>query len=186
MDIQKKLRLAEDDFVGAVGIVAAKVSADDQANSDYAMMRLWLVEHFQSVKRRLTETNVSALFTRLSEQWIRASTIPIGMGERTNARVIIRLEQDFAVRNGHIQGAGGQKLAEQLLKKSPGGVDLYRLAVPRNIIRYAESGWPQDILRLDENGRQVNKNAYADGNPKRVADWIAKNGMPPIKKVSGD
>jgi len=185
-EIDRQLTLAKDDFEAAVGLVAGKVGANDQANSDYAMMRLRLVEQFQSVERRLAETDTSTLYTRLSEQWIRASTIPIGMGLQANARVIIRLETDFSVRNGHIQGTGGQKLAEQLLKNSPDGIDLYHMAVPRTIIRYAENGWPRDILRLDANGRRDDMNNFAEGNPTGVYNWIAKNGMPRIKKVSGD
>jgi hypothetical protein len=171
-----------------VGIVADKLGKgkDDQANSDYAMMRMWLVEKFQSVEQRLAASDTSTLYTRLSEEWIKASTIPIGMGQRTAARVIIRLEEDFSVRDGHIQGAGGQKLAEQLLKNSPDGIDPYRMAVPRTTIRYADNGWPKDILRLDEHGRRDDQGSYAEGSPTRVYEWIRRNGLPKIKKVSGD
>ncbi len=108
------------------------------------------------------------------------------MGHRIGARVIIRLEPDFSVRNGHIQGTGGQKLAEQLAKNSPAGIDLYGMAVPRTIIRYAPNGWPQDTLKLDASGAREDENSSAEGNPGLVQQWIRTKGIPPVKEVSGD
>jgi hypothetical protein len=169
-----------------VGIAAGRVGQSEQATSEYGMLRMWLVEHFQSVERRLAASDTSTLFTRLSEQWINASTIPIGMGLRSEAWAIIRLEPDFSVRNAHIQGAGGQKLAEQLLKNSPDGIDFLGLAVRRRIVHYAANGWPQDILQLDEKGRRDDMGNYVSGNPGAVQAWIRTHGLPRIKKVTGD
>ena len=105
--IDLQLTLAKDDFETTVSLAADQTGKNEQANSDYGVLRLWLVEHFQAVERRLAASDSSALFARLSEEWIKTSTVPIGMGYRSAARVIIRLEEDFGVRNGHIEGAGG-------------------------------------------------------------------------------
>jgi hypothetical protein len=185
-EIDRQLTLAKDDFETAVDLAGAKVGADAAANADYGLVRLWLVDEFRDVERRLSASDSSSLFTTLSEQWIRSSTVPIGMGHRTRARVIIRLEEDFTLRNGHIQGTGGQKLAEQLLKNHPGGVDLARLAVPRTIIRYARNGWPRDILRLDEEGRRDDLFNYAEGNPSLVHEWVRRHGLPTVTRITGD
>jgi hypothetical protein len=185
-ELDRQLALAKDDFEATATLAADKATESDQAASDYGMLRMKLVELFQSVEQRLNASDSSTLFTRLSEQWINASTVYAGMGQYVNAVVIIRLEEDYSLRNGHIQGGGGQKLAEQLLKNSPDGVDLWGLAVPRRVIRYAANGWPKDILQVDKNGRRQDTGAYAEGQPGRVWDWIQRNGIPKVKKVTGD
>jgi hypothetical protein len=185
-ELDRHLALAKDDFEATATLVASKAMESDQAASDYGMLRMKLVDLFESVERRLNASDTSTLFNRLSEQWINASTVYAGMGQYVNAVVIIRLEEDYSLRNGHIQGGGGQKLAEQLLKNSPDGVDLWGLAVPRRVIRYAANGWPKDILQVDKNGKRQDTGAYAEGQPGRVWDWIQRNGIPKIKKVSGD
>ena len=56
-----------------------------------------------------------SIFRVLTEEWIRGSTVKQGWATK-EASVVIRMNRDLSVKDAHIQGTGGQKIAEQLVK----------------------------------------------------------------------
>lgn len=152
----------------------------------YGLMRMHLVETIEHLNNRLKISTPEDLFRALSEQWIRLATIRGGMGIRFPAFVIIRLKKDYSIINAEIQGAGGQKIAEQLLKDSPNGVDVFSLKVKRRIVVYADNGWPSASLSLDANNKNINTGSFAEGRWRAVERFVMTNGLPPTKNLKGD
>ena len=108
------------------------------------------------------------------------------MGARFQAVVIIRLNPDYSVKNAHIQGSGGQKLAEELLKEFPDGVDVFGLKAPRRIAHYADNGWPQASLTLDANNRDLSTGSFAEGDTAGLFKYVMSKGLPSTKNLTGD
>jgi hypothetical protein len=158
----------------------------DAATDAYGMMRMALVDGLEAADARLKGSSPEALFRTLSESWIRQQTVGIGMGYRTQAVVIVKLDPKHQLKEAHIQGTGGQKIAEQLLKDSPDGVDVFNLHVTRRFVLYAENGWPSAILELDPEGRNLNRGSYAEGDSGGLHQFLLANGLPRAKKLSGD
>jgi hypothetical protein len=92
----------------------------------------------------------------------------------------------FIIIDAHIEGSGGQKIAEQLLKDSPDGVDVFNLKVRRRIIVYADNGWPSAVLRLDANNRNINEGSRLEGDYEAVQRVVMARGLPRTKKLTGD
>jgi hypothetical protein len=88
------------------------------------MMRMALLDTLESVQKAQNDATPENLFRVLSEEWVRHATVRGGMGVRFKAVVIIRLNPNYSVKDAHVQGSGGQKLAEELLKEFPDGVDV--------------------------------------------------------------
>ena len=193
-ELDKALVLASDDFATHVQRTARRgESGDEQAQSDYGLIRMQLVDLFEDVDQRLKATEFSALFRLLSEEWIRGSRMPEAFGDTSAARIIIDIEEDFSVRSAHIQGAGGQKIAEQLLKNAarPGqpatGVDVFAMRVPRTIRRFKNGGsLPSSIVKLDAANRLENDGALAEGDYEPVHRRLLQTGLEPATKVTGD
>ena len=153
----------------------------------YGAMRIVLLDTFDSIDRILSVSNEEALFRVLSEEWIRHATVYAGMGMSVKGVVIIRLNPDYSVKNAHIQGTGGQKLAEQLLKDSESGsVDVFRLKAQRRILLLAANGWPSVILNLDENNGDLSTGAFAEGDTDSLRKYVMSKGLPPTTKLTGD
>lgn len=155
-------------------------------DDDYAMMRMVLMDTLARVDAVLKVSTPEALFRVLSEEWVRSSKVGIGMGIKISAVVVIRLSKDYKVLDAHIQGAGGQKLAEQLLKDSPDGVELLSLKAPKRILLMAENGWPSVTLSLDANNRDVSTGSFGEGNTGALLRVVMSKGLPPAKKLTGD
>ena len=83
--------------------------------SDYATMHKELMAMLEGVKKVLDASTPNDLFRMLSEEWMGHQTVAGPLGIRSTAMVVIRLNPDHSVRDAHIEGEGGQKLAEQLL-----------------------------------------------------------------------
>lgn len=156
------------------------------AQNDYAVLLLVLTDMLASVDRILGVSTTETLFRMLSEEWVRHATVRGGMGTRFQAVVVIRLNPNYTILDAHIQGTGGQKLAEQLLKDSPDGVDVFRLQAPRRILLMAENGWPSAILSLDANNRDTSTGSIAEGNTGALYKYVMSKGLPATKKLSGD
>ena len=152
----------------------------------YGMMRLNLMDTLEAVNRVFAQSAPESLMKVLSEGWISQGTTYAGMGHRVPAVIIIRLEPDHSLRNAHIEGSGGQKLAEELLKESPGGVDVFGFKTRRRIVHYAENGWPQTILELDANNRDLSKGAMAEGDTAALYKYVMSHGLPTTTKFTGD
>jgi hypothetical protein len=156
------------------------------ADNDYAVMRLELMDMLASIDRVLSVSTTETLFRVLSEEWIRHATVRGGMGTRFSAVVVIRLNPNYSILDAHIQGAGGQKLAEQLLKDSPDGVDVFHLQAPRRILLMADNGWPSAILSLDANNRDTSTGSIAEGDTGSLYKYVMSKGLPLTKKLTGD
>jgi len=156
------------------------------AQNEAAMMRMALIDTLDSVDAVLQRSTSQALFRELTEEWVRSGTVTGGMGTQFPATVIIRLNPDYSLLDAHIQGTGGQKLAEQLVKDFPEGVDLLSLKAPREIKLMAENGWPSAILDLDANNRDVSSGAYIAGDSSGLYRHIMSKGLPKAKKMTGD
>jgi hypothetical protein len=161
------------------------VEATD-AQNEAAMMRMALMDALDSVDEVLQRSTSQALFRELTEEWVRSGTVSGGMGTQFPATVIIRLNPDYSLMDAHIQGSGGQKLAEQLVKDFPEGVDLMTLKAPREIKLMAENGWPSAILDLDANNRDTSSGAYIAGDSSGLYRHIMSKGLPKAKKMTGD
>jgi hypothetical protein len=157
-----------------------------KASDDYWTMHLDLINAYQAINDKLKVATPEILFRRLSEEWIREATHRVGMGIKAEAQVIIRLWPNYTVMDAYIQGAGGQKIAEELLRESPGGVDVFGLETKRVIKLMASNGWPDAILYLDENDRNMNTGAFVEGDWPTLQRYVLANGLPPTKNLRGE
>lgn len=164
------------------GVVIASSKADD----DYALMRMSLLDTLEAVDAVLGRSSSQALFRVLSEEWVRSGKVAVGLGVHVAATIIIRLNQRYGIIDAHIQGPGGQKLAEQLLKDAPEGVDVFSLRAPRRILLMAENGWPEITLSLDANNRDISSGTFGEGDTNKLRRYVLSKGLPTTKKLSGD
>ena len=163
---------------------AVKPRQEDVA---YRAMRSVLLDTLDGVDKILGASTEEALFRVLSEEWIANATVYAGMGISVKGVVVIRLNPDYSVKNAHIQGSGGQKLAEQLLKDSESGaVDVFGLKAQRRILLLADNGWPSVILTLDENNADLSTGSYAEGDTSSLRKYVMSKGLPPTTKLTGD
>lgn len=156
------------------------------AADEYGMMRMNLVDTIAEMDARLKMSTPERLFLLLSEEWIRHATVTGAWGVKYPATVIIRIREDYTMIDAHIQGPDGQKIAEQLLKDNPDGVDVFNLPLKREIKMMAANGWPSAILDLDENNHNINRGSFAEGNYDTVQRYVLANGLPKTKKLEGD
>lgn len=178
-NLKKKTEDTEAPFINDVTQVRERMLATDKRD-EYSMMRMQLMEMWEAVYAEEQRSSPQIWFKMLSDQWLLSSTaghVPAWVG--------IQVEADFSVRDAVIHGPGGQKIAEQLLKDSPDGVDVYHMPVPREIHYYKDpKGYPMTI-RLDANGRLINNGTMLEGDSTLVKA-IETHGLKPTKKVSGD
>ena len=170
---------------GHKGKKGGAVQSSKEADA-YGMMRMALLDTLEKVEKVLSVSSPEVLFKVLSEEWIRHATVRGGMGTRFQAVVVIRLNPDHTILDAHVQGSGGQKLAEQLLKDSPNGVDVFGLQAPRRILLMADNGWPSIILSLDANNRDISTGSYAEGDTGSLKKYVMSKGLPLTTKLAGD
>jgi hypothetical protein len=180
--IQSVLSLTTD-FVQEVRLVEEKMLMGQNVD-DYSMMRMGLVETYQGLVSQEQASTPQALFTVLTEQWLLAST---AQSRYVPAWVGILVEEDLTILKAQIHGPGGQKIAEELIKESPEGVDVYNMQVPRQIAYYKKGKDYPTFLRLDANGRLVNQGIAIEGEDyMEVYRKIQAQGLKPTKNVEGD
>lgn len=182
----RKRREAYESKPGKPGRKGTATVDDSKEGSDYGMMRMELMDTLEKVDKVLSRSTSETLFRVLSEEWTRHQTVAGGMGTRFPAVVIIRLNPNYTVKNAHIQGAGGQKLAEQMLKDSPGGVDVFHLKAPRRIMLYADNGWPSAILSLDADNRDISTGSIAEGDTDSLKKYVMTKGLQTTTHITGD
>ncbi len=153
---------------------------------EWSAMRMALFDTLEAVGKVLADSSSEKLLRVLTEAWVQQSTVRGGMGTRFQAVIIIRLNPDYSMKNAHIQGSGGQKLAEELLKEFPDGVDVFGMKTPRRIVHYADNGWPQTTLELDANNRDLSKGAPIEGHTGSLYKYVMSHRLPPTKKLTGD
>ena len=149
-------------------------------------MRLVLMETLDALKATLSESSSEKLLRVLTETWIRQGTTGTSAGQPIAAVIIIRLRPDYSVKNAHFQASGGQKLAEELLKDSPSGVDVYGLKARKRILHYDEHDVPQATLELDAGNRDITPPALQNPKYAELKKHVLGKGLPPTTKLTGD
>jgi len=173
-DFVAKARRAEDN----AGIGQTQADA-------YGMLRLELANTLGALDQQLKSATPETIYRLLTEQWLRDSTVRLKQVGVKPSYIFIRLEADYTVRDAHINGTGGQKLAEQLIKDSPGGIDPYSMKVPRFIHYFKEGArGATTVLWVDANGVIDHKNS--DGPYKTLHDTLEKRGLKPTTKLKGE
>ena len=122
----------------------------------------------------------------LTEQWVRSSSVNIGAGQKLPAAIHVILNPDYSIKEAHFQGPDTQKLAEQMIKDTPEGVDILAMKVPKVIILHAGNGWPAATLSLDANNRDKSSGAPGEGDSSALLRYIQSKGLPPATKLTGD
>ena len=153
--------------------------------NEWAMLRIELIDTLAQLDYQHTLSTPENVFRLLSEQWLRDSTVSIDQVGRKASYVFIRLEADYTVRDAHIFGTGGQKIAERLLLDTPGGIDVYSMKVPRFIHYFKEGArGATAVLKVDEKGIVDSKNS--DGNYRPVHERLQRQGLAPTTKITGE
>jgi hypothetical protein len=94
------------------------------------------------------------------------------------------VDEDFSTRTAEIKGTGGDRLADRLLKDSPGGVDVWNLRVPRRVLCCHDGGsYPYAVVKVDAEDRLTNEGTMAEGDYRPIYDWLMQNGLPPTTKL---
>lgn len=163
-----------------------KVEVSPKALEDWTNMRMALMELLDAIDKSLAEATREKLLRVLSEAWIRQGTTGKIAGQPIPAVVIIKLNPNLSMKEAHIQASGGQKLAEQLLRDSPEGVDVFGLKAQRRILHYGDNNWPQATLELDANNRDLTAMADRNGKYEALKKYVMSKGLPPTKKITGD
>ncbi len=173
------------DFMAKVRKTEENAGRSQTQANEYGMMRLELDNTLAALDYQLKLSTPEGVYRLLTEQWLRDSTVNLDHVGWRASYVFIRVEADYRVRDAHIFGTGGQKLAEQLLKDSPGGIDAYSMKVPR-LIHYFKEGarGASAVLKLDERGTVDRQNS--DGNYSTVHDHLKRYGLQPTTKLEGE
>jgi len=173
------------DFVAKVRKAEDNAGMSQTQADAYGMLRLELADTLGALDQQLKSATPEAIYRLLTEQWLRDSTVRLKQVGVKPSYIFIRLEADYTVRDAHINGTGGQKLAEQLIKDSPGGIDPYSMKVPRFIHYFKEGArGATTVLWVDANGVIDHKNS--DGPYKTLHDTLEKRGLKPTTKLKGE
>jgi hypothetical protein len=178
-DLEAKVILMKSNFITQVR---------KTPKAQHEALRSRLIALFEDVHGRLQSTSQEGLFQVLSEAWIGASRDTSG-AIAVPASIVIRLYgRGLRVMDATIHGPGGQKIAEQLLKDSPDGVDVINMRVPRYIKWFRT---PQDLMPSAMFGMDVDNNIalegnYAEGSPWPVYNAIMREGVETTKNLTGD
>jgi hypothetical protein len=163
-----------------------KAEINPKSLEAWTTMRLGLMDTLEAVTKVLGDSTPEKLTRVLTEAWIRQGTVGKIAGQLIQAVVIIRLYPNLSVNNAHIMASGGQKLAEQLLRDSPGGVDVFGLKTRKRILHYDEHDVPQATLELDANNRDLTAPADKNAKYEALKKYVMTRGLPPTKKLTGD
>ena len=163
-----------------------QVEVNPKHLEEWTNMRLALMDTLEAIDKSLSDATPEKLLRVLTEAWIRQGTVGKLAGQPIAAVVIIRLNPNMTVKNAHIMASGGQKLAEQLLKDSPQGVDVFGLMARRRILHYGDNNWPQATLELDENNRDLTAPADRNGKYDALKKHVFSKGLAATRNISGD
>ncbi len=164
-----------------------------KAAAVYGDMRANLVDVYSSLSAQVSASTTDQLFRKLSEEWIRTSEHRDVFGNEEKAYVDIYVNPDFTIKQVHIKAAGGQKIAEELIKDAAhlgqSGVDVLHFKVPKMVsIKLTEADYPV-WLSLDSMNRDL---TMSKGFPQKEADAAAAyralmtRGLPLTKEIDGD
>ncbi|HEX5547342.1 MAG TPA: hypothetical protein VFX24_08030, partial [Ktedonobacterales bacterium] len=154
-------------------------------------MRMVLSDAYAEVQARAQFSTPENIFRLLTEEWIRGNTVKEGWGTK-QASVVIRMNKDFSIKDAHIQGTGGQKIAEQLAKDAEsehaGGVNFYQMEIRKEIEYYGnDDSYATAYVHLYENN-SIHDYVRGDEEAAKVWEYIRSNGAKALttKKVEGD
>ena len=167
---------------GKPGLAKPSKEADD-----YGMTRIALMDALAKMDATLKRSGSDTLFRKLTEEWVSGAQVHAGMGVTVPAFVLVRLNKHYSVEQAYFQGTGGQKLAEQLLRDSLGGVDVLNLKTKKEIT-YPGDGTPgtSAIAMLDADNRDISAANMGEGNTGAVIKAILAKGTLLATKVKGD
>jgi len=161
------------------------------AADKYTTMRMVLSDAYAEVQARAQFSTPENIFRLLTEEWIRGNTVKEGWGTK-EASVVIRMNKDFSIKDAHIQGTGGQKIAEQLAKDAEsehaGGVNFYQMEIRKEIEYYGNDGsYATAYVHLDQYNH-IYGAVRGDEETAKVWEYIRSNGATALttKKVEGD
>jgi Domain of unknown function (DUF4157) len=161
------------------------------AADKYTAMRMVLSDAYGETQGRLQFSTPENIFRLLTEEWIRGAMIKDGWSMK-HASVVIRMNNDYSVKDAHIQGTGGQKIAEQLVKDAEAahadGVNFYEMEVRKEIQYFGnDSSYPSAYVYLDENN-SIHGYVRGDVDAAKVWEYIKSAGAKALtaKKVEGD
>ncbi len=168
----------------------AATEALNDAADKYTTMRMVLSDAYTDLQGRVQFSTPESIFRVLTEEWIRGSTVKQGWATK-EASVVIRMNRDLSVKDAHIQGTGGQKIAEQLVKDAPDGVDFYSLEVKKEIEYYGfDDTYPSAYVHLDSENHIYGaiKDDDSAAAVNKIWEYIKSDGVKALtaKKVDGD
>jgi hypothetical protein len=169
----------------------AATEALNDAADKYTTMRMVLSDAYAEVQARAQFSTPENIFRLLTEEWIRGNTVKEGWGTK-EASVVIRMNKDFSIKDAHVQGTGGQKIAEQLAKDAEsehaGGVNFYQMEIRKEIEYYGNDGsYPTAYVHLYEDN-SIHGYVRGDEEAAKVWEYIKSAGAAGLttKKVEGD
>ena len=159
----------------------------------YSTMRENLVDAYAALSAQADASTTDQIFRKLSEEWIRTSEHRDVFGNESKALLEIFVNPDYTIKRAHVQGSGGQKIAEELLKDAQkaglSGVDVFGLKVPKIVtVKFSEKDYPV-WLRLDAENRDLTR---SQGYPQNDADaeaiyrTLMSHGLAPTANIEGD
>jgi Domain of unknown function (DUF4157) len=161
------------------------------AADKYTTMRMVLSDAYAEVQARAQFSTPENIFRLLTEEWIRGNTVKEGWGTK-QASVVIRMNKDFSIKDAHIQGTGGQKIAEQLAKDAEsdhaGGVNFYQMEIRKEIEYYGnDDSYATAYVHLYADN-SIHDYVRGDEEAAKVWEYIRSNGAQALttKKVEGD
>jgi hypothetical protein len=144
--LQQAVEASRDNFLALVR------RTEERGGKEAQVMRRQLIDLRSRLDWLLKRSTPEHLFKESSEEWIRQSRT-----DREPAFILIRIEEDLSVRSAEIKAPYGQKIAEQLLRDSPQGVDVFGMKVRKRILYYerGQRAYYRAVLRLDASGKVV-------------------------------
>jgi hypothetical protein len=186
-DVLTEVQKATDSLDSAAKSAPGKKGKWTAARADdYGYMQMILMDLFVDARARLAQSSQTEMYKMLAEEWIQSTEFKPSGGYKNPSRIVIEVEADYTIRNARIFAPGGQKMAEQLVKDSPSGVDVFGFAVPRTVLYFNGGSGPEAAIRLDENDKPKMTEAPLEGNWKPIYERLIRDGLRPTKAVTGE
>jgi hypothetical protein len=170
--VDGQLTGAQSTFAAQSRATAARLLADGDADR-YLAFRAGLIALHDDARARHGGATLDAFFDALSVEWMNQSI----KDPRYDVAIHVRIwEADLSVIDFEVKGPDGDKLQDQLAHQR-GGIDLWALKAPREIIYYEHgNNWPAGYVRLDKGNHLANLPAEQGGNYKQVYERLKAQG----------
>jgi hypothetical protein len=155
------------------------------AQNDYAMTRMALLDLLDDVKAVLAVSGPNALVKVLVGGWLSSTQTKLNaLSAKDPSWIHIRLDGNHDTIDAVIRGPGGQKLAEELLKESPAGVDVWSIHTLRKVF-FTPPGGSGTEAHIDGNGRDVTPQAARTKDSEALFKYVSTYGVKPTKNITG-